>query len=102
MSDARRRLMSMMVGLWLVVGVTMSANYLVNPYGAWRVDIISDLNKRVDQERVMTPYLLRTVQPETLLVGNSRVYLGMPIEQDCRDGLINGGISGATLEYNSE
>jgi hypothetical protein len=41
---------------------------------------------------------VRVEQPTTLLVGSSRMVYGMPIEQGCRDGVCNAGLSGASVD----
>lgn len=74
-----------------------AANYLLNPYGAWHAALIDPIFRHVEQERVATPYLLRSTHPETLLLGSSRVLRGMRIDQGERDGVMNGALNGATL-----
>ncbi|MDO8433702.1 MAG: hypothetical protein Q7S58_14960 [Candidatus Binatus sp.] len=93
----RRRLILMFVLTALVVAIGVVANYLFNPYGAWRSAWIDPIFRRVEHERVVMPYLLRTAQPETVLLGSSRVYMGMHIEQGERDGFLNAALSGATI-----
>jgi hypothetical protein len=93
-----RRVALMFVALLAFNAMVASFNFLVNPYGAWRVRLISDIYRNVHQERVETPYMIRTAAPSTLLLGSSRMLDGIPIEQGCRDGIENAGLSGATLE----
>lgn len=73
-------------------------NYLMNPYGAWRVALVDGIFRRIEHERLETPYLLRTAEPTTLLVGSSRVLMGVAVEQGCRDGIENAGLSGASVD----
>ena len=93
----RRRLLLMFALTAVVVAVGIGANYAFNPYGAWRSRLIDPIFRRVEHERVVTPYLLRTTEPETILLGSSRVYMGMHIEQGERDGFLNAALSGATI-----
>ena len=81
----------------LIVAGGIIANYLFNPYGAWRIALIDPIFRRVEHERVVMPYLLRTAEPDTLLLGSSRVYMGMHIEQGERGGFLNAALSGATI-----
>ncbi len=46
---------------------------------------------------MITPYLLRTSTPQTLLLGSSRVLFGMKIEQGVKDGFENAAFSGSSL-----
>jgi hypothetical protein len=92
-----RRLRLMLTGFFAVVAVLMCFNFLVNPLGAWRHRMVPDLYRRVRLERVVTPYLLRTSAPRTLLLGSSRVFFGMKIEQGVKDGFQNAAFSGSRL-----
>lgn len=93
----RRRLTLMFVLTATVVAASILANYLLNPYGAWPVALIDPIFRKIEHERVATPYMLRVAQPETMLLGSSRVYMGMRIEQGERDGMMNAALSGATI-----
>ena len=88
----------MLVLTTTVVGVTVALNYLLNPYGAWRTALINPIFRKVEHERVVTPYLLRTAGPETILLGSSRVLMGMRIEQGERDGFMNAALTAATID----
>jgi hypothetical protein len=92
-----RRLRLMLIGLALAVGAAMAFNVLVNPWGAWRLRLVPGEYRRVREEREVTPYLLRTSAPETLLLGSSRVLFGMKIEQGVKDGFQNGAMAGSHL-----
>jgi hypothetical protein len=92
-----RRLRLMLTGFFATVAVVMLFNFVVNPLGAWRHRVVSDLYRRVKFERVITPYLLRTSTPDTLLLGSSRVLFGMKIEQGVKDGFQNAAFSGSHL-----
>ena len=48
-------------------------------------------------ERVTTAYRIRAERPTTLLVGSSRVIVGMYIEHGAQDGFFNASMSGASL-----
>ncbi len=79
----------------IVCGIALT--WLLNPYGATRSTLIDPIFRKIKQERLATPYLLRVAQPETVLLGSSRVLMGMRIEQGERDGVMNAAIKGATL-----
>lgn len=93
----RRRLMLMFTLTAALVAAGIFANYLLNPYGAWHSALIDPIFRKIEHERVVTPYLLRVAEPETILLGSSRVYMGMRIEQGERDGIMNAALSGATI-----
>jgi hypothetical protein len=94
----RERLLILMLLLTAtVVSAAMAANYLVNPYGLWPGALIDPIYRRVTNHRVQMPYLLRSAKPTTLLVGTSRVLFGIPIEQGCRDGILNAGLGAGTM-----
>jgi hypothetical protein len=95
---AARRLRLMMIGFFAAVAAVIVFNYLVNPWGAWRVHLVPARYRQVRLERVVTPYLLRTAAPQTLLLGSSRVLYGMKIEQGARDGYQNAALSGSRLQ----
>src|SRR5579859_7465740 len=92
-----RRLRLMLTGFFATIAVLMLFNFVVNPLGAWRHRVVPDLYRRVKFERVVTPYLLRTAAPDTLLLGSSRVLFGMKIEQGVKDGFQNAAFSGSHL-----
>jgi hypothetical protein len=75
----------------------IALTWLLNPYGATRSTFIDPIFRKIKQERLATPYLLRATRPETVLLGSSRVLMGMRIEQGERDGVLNAAIKGATL-----
>lgn len=81
-----------------LIAMVAAINMLVNPYGAWRLGTFDPIYRRITLERLAIPYLLRIAQPHTMLIGSSRVILGMRIEQGERDGVLNAAMSGARLE----
>ena len=93
--NAVRRLALMLLTLAAFSAATVVVNYLINPYGAWRIALVDPIFRADSDARITTPYLVRTMQPETLLVGSSRVRVGMAIEQGYRDGVLNGALQGA-------
>lgn len=95
-----RRLRLMLLGLLLLLAAVAGVNWITDPYGAWRVAIVDRVYTRdkIELTRVITPYRLRTKEPITLLIGASRVLLGMPIEQGYRDGVLNASLMGGTLD----
>lgn len=98
-----RRLRLMLACLVGLLAAVAAVNWIVNPYGAWRPTVI-DPEHRVSGtargeagERVTTAYRIRADRPATVLVGSSRVVAGMYIERGARDGVLNAGMSGASL-----
>jgi hypothetical protein len=90
------------IGLMFALTSTLIASgialtWLLNPYGATRSRLIDPIFRKVKEERLVTPYLLQTARPRTVLVGSSRVRMGMRIEQGERDGVLNAAVNGATL-----
>src|SRR5271167_9194 len=81
----------------MLIAGGIALTWLLNPFGATRSDFIDPIFRKVKRERLATPYMLRVAQPETLLIGSSRVLMGMRIEQGERDGVMNAAIKGATL-----
>lgn len=95
--NATRRIVLMLALAAALVATGAALNYLLNPYGAWRTTLIDPVFRKVEHERVVTPYLLRTTAPVTLLLGSSRVLMGMRIEQGERDDVMNGALTAATI-----
>jgi hypothetical protein len=79
------------------LGFAAAINYVVNPYGAWRIELFNPIFRNILDERVAIPYMIRSAQPELLLIGDSRVRWGMGIEQGERYGVMNAAMLGATL-----
>jgi hypothetical protein len=94
---SRRRLLLMLGGLLAVMAGAILFNVLVNPWGAWRINLIPAKYRRIEPERVATPYLLRTARPRTVLLGASRVRYGMMIDQEVKDGVQNAALCGSHL-----
>jgi hypothetical protein len=97
-----RRLVMMLLALATLCTAAVTINYLINPYGAWRTELIDPVFRDDNDARMTTPYLVRTTQPHTLLVGSSRMRVGMHIEQGYRDGILNGALQGADAEEEVE
>jgi len=92
-----------MFGCLLIFLATIAAvNWVANPYGAWRIAVVDrayrDAPARTNEanERVTTAYRVRVEEPTTMLVGSSRVLLGMPVEESSPD-VFNASLSGASL-----
>jgi hypothetical protein len=77
--------------------LAMCFNYVVNPYGAWRIALINPIFRKLTGDRAQMPYQLRTAAPETILIGSSRVQVAMRIEQGYRDGVLNASVGAATM-----
>jgi hypothetical protein len=95
MPSRRILLLLCLTAALLAGGIVVTA--ALNPYGATHSRLIDPIFRKVKQERLATPYLLRTAAPETILLGSSRVQMGMRIEQVERDGVMNAAIKSATL-----
>src|SRR5579863_3361503 len=93
-----RRLALMLFALATVCAAAVTVNYLINPYGAWPSALVDPIFRADSDARITTPYLVRTMRPETLLVGSSRVRVGMAIEQGYRDGVLNAALQGVDAE----
>ena len=95
--DYTRRLRMMLMALGILTGGALLFNFLVNPFGAWRHHLVSGIYYRVraGHERVITPYLLHSTEPGTVMFGTSRVLMGIPIEQGIKDGILNAGMAAA-------
>jgi len=89
MKRGSRKLALSLGALLSLIGGLALFNYVVNPYGAWGTELVNPIYRDISHERMAIPYLLRTSQPRTLLVGSSRVMLGMAIPQKDRDGVLN-------------
>ena len=98
-----RRLCLMLLCLAGFLAAVAAVNWIVNPYGAWRSTAVdpayrfSETTRNEAGERVTTAYRIRAEQPTNLLVGSSRVVVGMYIERGARDGVFNASMSGASL-----
>jgi hypothetical protein len=92
-----RRLVVMLVMSAAMVGCGAIVNYLLNPYGVWETRLIDPVFRKPKDEHVALPYLIRSARAHTLLVGSSRVALGMRIDEIEGDGVLNGGIRAATI-----
>ncbi len=88
-----------MLSLAAFTGAMVLINFLFNPYRAWRHRLIDGIYYRVHvgRERVITPYMIRTVEPSTVLLGSSRVLMGMSIDQGFKDDYLNAALSAASL-----
>ncbi len=99
-TDYARRLRIMLIAMAGLTGAALLFNFLLNPFGAWRHRLVSQTFYRVraGHDRVITPYLLRTTRPNTVMFGTSRVLMGMPIEQGMKDGFLNAAMAAARLQ----
>jgi len=98
--SSTRRLRMMLSYLFGALGAVSAVNWIANPYVVWPHRLIDAIyiNQDPSTERIKVPYRVRVEQPTTLLVGSSRMVYGMPIEQGCRDGVCNAGLSGASID----
>src|SRR5271169_5988034 len=95
-----RRLRMMLSYLFGALAVVTTVNWVVSPYAVWPLNLIDKIyfQQVPGTERIKAPYRVSIDQPTTLLVGSSRILYGIPIEQGCRDGVYNAGLSGASLD----
>lgn len=95
-----RRLRMMLSYVFGVLALVTGVNWLANPYAVWPHRLVDRIyiSQGPPTERIKVPYRVRVEQPTTLLVGSSRMVYGMPIEQGCRDGVCNAGLSGASVD----
>ncbi|HTW86370.1 MAG TPA: hypothetical protein VMD75_00060 [Candidatus Binataceae bacterium] len=100
--DRRRALFLMFLFSFAAVCAGITLNYVVNPYGVWSPALIDPIYRRIVHNRAEMPHLLRSAKPTMVLVGSSRIYQGMPIEQGYRDGVLNAGLGGASLREVAE
>jgi hypothetical protein len=76
---------------------------MVNRTARWRSSVIpavyrfGETTRNEADERVTTAYRIRAEQPSHLLVGSSRVVVGMYIDRGARDEFFNASMSGASL-----
>ena len=90
----------MLLALLAFVAIVAALNWIANPYRAWRLSVhdgMYGVARDGFEPRVLTPYRVRTQEPTTLLVGNSRVQWGMSIDRGYRDGILNAALPNASL-----
>ena len=92
-----RRLRAMFIALAIVVLGVVGINYAINPFGAWPYQLLNPIYRSTDRTRVAIPYLIRSLEPRVLILGDSRAELGIPISQGGRDGFFNAAMLGARL-----
>ncbi|MBZ9611740.1 hypothetical protein [Rheinheimera maricola] len=92
-----------LVGLFVVIGllVLCATSYLLDPYGIYANKDGAFARKvaAADKGRTVKPYQALNSAPYTLLVGNSRVEIGMPAEHAFYQGkpAYNMGLPGASV-----
>jgi hypothetical protein len=95
-----RRLLLMALSLSVLLTGVMVVNWLVDPYRVWRTDFLKEPCVKPEERqeaRVGTPYLLRIQRPTTLLLGSSRVLLGIPIDNEIDGTFFNAAVPGPSL-----
>uniref|UniRef100_A0A486XTV2 Uncharacterized protein n=1 Tax=Rheinheimera sp. BAL341 TaxID=1708203 RepID=A0A486XTV2_9GAMM len=92
-----------LVGLFFIIGllVLCATSYLLDPYGIYANKDGAFVRKvaAADKGRTVKPYQALNSAPYTLLVGNSRVEIGMPAEHAFYQGkpAYNMGLPGASV-----
>lgn len=89
-----------MVCILLLIITIAGFTYLVNPYAVFGAGPLADVMSRktaaADKGRVIKSYQALAQQPEVLLVGNSRVEIGLPAKHPIYQGKVfNLGLPGA-------
>jgi hypothetical protein len=97
LDNPTRRIALMIALTGLLLAGAIAFNYSINPYGAWRCTLIDPVYRNLTGDRAQMPYQLWTTAPETLLIGSSRVQMGMRIEQGYRAGVLNASLGAATM-----
>jgi hypothetical protein len=97
LENPTRRIALMFAVTAVLLTGAIGFNYSINPYGAWRSTLIDPLYRNLTGDRAQMPYQLWTTTPETLLIGSSRVQMGMRIEQGYRAGVLNASLGAATM-----
>jgi hypothetical protein len=92
-----RTFIATVVGLLLLLGAWA---YLVNPYAVFSVDLFQVLTERktaaADKGRTIKSYQVLKQRPQILLIGNSRVEVGLPPDHPFYRGKVfNLGLPGA-------
>jgi hypothetical protein len=89
--------------LALLLGSVAALCWVANPYAVWRADPLAYLPSarrgpaNEVEERVTTAYRVRLVQPRILLLGSSRVLLGIPVDERLHREILNAALSGTSL-----
>jgi hypothetical protein len=97
LDNLTRRIALMFALTGVLIAGAIGFNYSINPYGAWRSTLIDPVYRNLTGDRAQMPYQLWTTTPETLLIGSSRVQMGMRIEQGYRAGVLNASLGAATM-----
>lgn len=93
----------MLLGLAAALAAVAAVNWIVNPYGAWRPTVVDPAHRVTGTargeagERVTIGYRVRAARPSTLLVGSSRVIVGMHFRDHRQTEIFNASLSGASL-----
>lgn len=89
-----------LISLLLLVAAIAGFTYLINPYAVFSAGPLADVMSRktaaADKGRSIKSYQALVQQPEVLLVGNSRVEIGLPAQHPIYQGKVfNLGLPGA-------
>ena len=99
-----RRLRLMLVLLATLLGGVAAFCWAANPYEAWRADPFAEiprlhpLTSDEAQQRARAAYRIRLVHPQTILLGSSRVLIGMPVDDRLHEEVLNAAVSGASVD----
>jgi hypothetical protein len=94
----------MLVLLATLLGGVAAFCWAANPYAAWRADPIAEIPRLHPQpadeaqQRARAAYRIRLVHPQTILLGSSRVLIGMPVDDRLHEEVLNAAVSGASVD----
>ena len=97
-SSPARRLLLMSVSVLGLLAAVAGTNRVGDPYGIWRTQLIDDVYRRCHDDRLSRAYRLLRERPRAILLGNSRVAWGMPIQGSASDGVFNAAFPSLRLD----
>jgi hypothetical protein len=103
-TEGRRYLLFAALGAAIMVLVALAINVIVDPYDVFRVVNMEGFNARKpaieNQVRFAKAYQMRALRPEAIVLGNSRVEMGVDTDRRGRETgvrLFNAGLPGSTI-----
>ncbi|WP_119420587.1 hypothetical protein [Desertibaculum subflavum] len=101
---SRRYLVFAALGAAFTVLVALAVNMIVDPYDVFRLVNIEGFNMRKpaieNQVRFAKAYQMRALKPEVMVLGNSRVEIGLDTDRRSRETglrIFNAGLPGSTI-----
>ncbi len=93
-----RRLLLMATWLLGILAAASAVNRVGDPYGAWQAQLIDGIYRKRQDDRISRPYRLLRERPMTVLLGNSRMAWGIPIDGPATDGVFNAALPGCRFD----